>query len=282
MGPLATCQSSSALSQASKDTTIVCKKSNISWWTHIPSSSRKEPGEKRTHVHTKSRWSDIHRLRVVLLSCVSYETAYSAMNGCASGCMSHSDTVTASGSQNRVMPSRPTAPPTRTIRRGRKRFDDEGEPPLREVCSCPSTLMEPMSLTPFPESAALPPRQTVQCAGVREAEEQRKRCWWKKDPHEALGPWGNKNTWRGTKSLDSPGGAPYHSCIQGGACSGGAAGGTEGLARQLWPATLSSPPPRSVCSWCYLIIVYFHNCVCIFFVSACSIIAVSPVHRESS
>ena len=74
-----------------------------------------------------------------------------------------------------------------------------------------------------------------------------------------------KNAGCCTKKLDSPGGAPYHSCIQGGACSIGAAGATEGPARQLWPATLASPPPRGVCSWCALIIEYFHHRVPIFF-----------------
>jgi len=48
---------------------------------------------------------------------------------------------------------------------------------------------------------------------------------------------------------------PRHSRVR----SLGAAGATEGPARQLWPATLASPPPRGVCSWRVAIIVYFQR-----------------------
>jgi hypothetical protein len=44
-----------------------------------------------------------------------------------------------------------------------------------------------------------------------------------------------------TKKLDSPGLTPYHTPMPSGARSLGAAGATEGPARQLWPATLASP-----------------------------------------
>jgi Alpha amylase, C-terminal all-beta domain len=41
----------------------------------------------------------------------------------------------------------------------------------------------------------------------------------------------------------------YHTPILVRARSMGTAGATEGPARQLWPATLASPPPRGVGSW---------------------------------
>jgi hypothetical protein len=52
------------------------------------------------------------------------------------------------------------------------------------------------------------------------------------------------------KELDSPGVAPYHTPMHCGAHSLGAAGATEGPARQLWQAILAWPPlPRGVSSW---------------------------------
>src|SRR5262245_42199812 len=48
--------------------------------------------------------------------------------------------------------------------------------------------------------------------------------------------------WDGNKKLDSLCLTPYHTPMLGGARSLGAAGATEGPARQLWPATLASPP----------------------------------------
>src|SRR5262245_8401246 len=48
--------------------------------------------------------------------------------------------------------------------------------------------------------------------------------------------------WDGNKKLDSPSLTPYHTPMLRGARSLGAAGATEGPARQLWPATLASPP----------------------------------------
>src|SRR2546426_7645876 len=67
------------------------------------------------------------------------------------------------------------------------------------------------------------------------------------------------------KKLDSPGGAPYHTPMHGGARSLGAARATEGPARQLWPATLASPPSTRRKLMVCLIIVYFHHGVSIFF-----------------
>ena len=90
--------------------------------------------------------------------------------------------------------------------------------------------------------AGLIQRQPVRSATVCEARGHQERCWWEKGNHKAHGPWCSKNARRRIKKLDSPGRAPYHTPMHGGARSLGAAGATEGPARQLWPATLASPP----------------------------------------
>jgi hypothetical protein len=65
----------------------------------------------------------------------------------------------------------------------------------------------------------------------------------------------------------------------GSAQSLGAAGATEGPARQLWPATLASPPStRRKLMACH-IIVYFHYVCASFFVSESIMIVASPVYE---
>src|SRR6266700_3233140 len=65
MGPLATCQRGHMLSHTSKDTTTVCKKSNIAWCMPIPMWTTEELGEKLVHAHIRpknSQWRDVHWL----------------------------------------------------------------------------------------------------------------------------------------------------------------------------------------------------------------------------
>jgi len=87
--------------------------------------------------------------------------------------------------------------------------------------------------------------------------------------YAARGPWWSKKAGNYAKKLhkklDSPGVVPYHTSLDSGARRLGTAGTTEGPARQLWPATLASPLPRGVCSWCGVIIVYFSDGMPIFF-----------------
>src|SRR5207248_10717592 len=59
--------------------------------------------------------------------------------------------------------------------------------------------------------------------------------------------------------------APYHTPMYCGARSLGAAGATEGPARQLWQAILAGPLSTRRKLMAYLIIVYFHHRVFIFF-----------------
>ena len=68
------------------------------------------------------------------------------------------------------------------------------------------------------------------------------------------------------KKLDSPDVAPYHTPIHCGARSLGAAGATEGPARQLWQAILAGPPSTRRILMVCLIIMYFPHPVSIFFV----------------
>src|SRR5262245_7764884 len=85
------------------------------------------------------------------------------------------------------------------------------------------------------------------------------------------------------KKLDSPGLAPYHTPMLGGARSLGAAGATEGLARQLWPATLASPPSmRRTLMVASHYSIFPAQYVTSFFVSAPRMIASSPVQRTSA
>jgi hypothetical protein len=57
----------------------------------------------------------------------------------------------------------------------------------------------------------------------------------------------------------------YHTSRQIRTRSMSTVGGTEGPARQLWPATLASPPSTRRKLMASLIIVYFHGDVCTFF-----------------
>ena len=74
---------------------------------------------------------------------------------------------------------------------------------------------------------------------------------------------GAKKTSLGTKKLDSSRRADYHSPIQGQPHSG-CTYGTEGPARQLWPATLARPPPRGVNSWRAYYSAFLHACMHLF------------------
>jgi hypothetical protein len=85
------------------------------------------------------------------------------------------------------------------------------------------------------------------------------------------------------KKLDSPGLTPYHTPRPGGARSLGAAGATEGPARQLWPATLAGPPSmRRTLMVASHYSIFPAQYVTSFLVSSPSMIASSPMQRTST
>src|SRR4029450_5918682 len=89
--------------------------------------------------------------------------------------------------------------------------------------------------------------------------------------------------WDGNKKLDSLGLTPYHTPMLGGARSLGAAGATEGPARQLLPATLAVPPSmRRKLMVCRKYSIFPAQYVTSFFVSSPRMIASSPVQKTSA